>query len=117
MKVNQARDYLYENLKHLGCIQWHNNTTSYYLKFNDCRIGSIRLSNHNSRKKYNYKINVIEPDGNFKKYQMDNIIEIIHNKVLKLKSFHPKKCIVYKNGRYHQINKNEYKNHILTGGK
>ena len=117
MKVNQARDYLYENLKHLGCIQWHNNTTSYYLKINDCRIGSIRLSNHNSRKKYNYKINVIEPDGNFKKYQMDNIIEIIHNKVLKLKSFHPKKCIVYKNGKYHQINKNEYKNHILTGGK
>ena len=73
MKVNQARDYLYENLKHLGCIKWHNNSTSYYLKFNDCRIGSIRLSNHKSRKIYNYKINLIEPQNNFKKYRIYSI--------------------------------------------
>ena len=114
MNAYDSRDYLFENLKHLGCIEWHNNATSYYLKFKDCRIGSIRLSNHQSRKRYHYKFEYIKPNGKFEKKKLDKIIDEIHMKVLELKGFNPNKYIVFKNKEYVEIKEKDYRKHILN---
>lgn len=113
MTVIQAYEYLYNELKHLGCIKWHNNRVSYYLKFKDCRIGSIRLSNHGSRKIYKYTFDYIQANGKYKKKQLDKIIDDIHMKVINLKEFNPNICLVYKNGKYIEIKENIYRSTIL----
>ena len=113
MNTYDSSDYLFNNLKHLGCIKWHNNATSYYLKFKDCRIGSIRLSNHQSRKRYNYKFEYIKPNGKFEKKKLDEIIDKVHIRVLELQGFNPNKYIVYKNGEYTEIKEKDYRKHIL----
>ena len=103
--------YLYENLRHLGAIEWHNNRNSYYIKFKDCRIGSIRISNHNGRKQYNYTWKLYTYNT---KEDLDNVIEQVYRKVLSLKNFNPNKYLVYKNGKYVELdNYNDYKKSIL----
>ena len=115
MNVYEARKYLVEELKHLGALDWHNNKVSYYIKFKDCRIGSIRLSNHGSRKIYKYKFDYIKPNGKYLKNKLDEIIDDVHKRVLELDNFNPNEHRVYKDGKYVEIRKECYRSHILTG--
>ena len=108
-----AYKFLLKELKHLGAIKWHNNATSFYIKFKDCRIGSIRLSNHKSRKRYNYKFELINEKGNFDLIELEKLIDDIHKKVLNLKGFNHKKFIVYKDKKYTEIKEEGYRKHIL----
>lgn len=55
-KLTKARTFFLEALKDYGILLWHtsSNGKSTYLKFRDCRLGTIRISNHECQKKYNY---------------------------------------------------------------
>ena len=117
LNTSEAYQFLYDNLKHLGAIKWHNNRVSYYMKFKDCRIGSIRISNHNQRNKYNYTFTIDKQDSMFSCEELEKLIDNIHNKVLKLKDFNPSVCLVYKNGKYTKIKDNEFRKFILKGGR
>lgn len=47
------------NREGLGAYIWHKATTkSCYIRFEDSRLGSIRIADHNGREKYQYKFNV-----------------------------------------------------------
>lgn len=56
------------------CVMWHlspclpyiyhiSNNDSVYIKFQDKRLGSIRISNHSQRNKYKYKWNILVDQG------------------------------------------------------
>ena len=55
-RLTKARTFFLEALKDYGILLWHtsSNGKSTYLKFRDCRLGTIRISNHECQKKYNY---------------------------------------------------------------
>lgn len=49
----------------VGCYIWHKATTgSVYIRFDDNRIGSIRIADHEGRSRLKYKYNLMI-DGNF----------------------------------------------------
>ena len=113
MRTCEAYKFLLKELKHLGAVQWHNNATSFYIKFKDCRIGSIRLSNHKSRKIYNYKFELINEKREFNLKELEKLIDDVHKKVLNLEGFNPNKFIVYKKNKYIEIEEKNYRDHIL----
>lgn len=56
----------------VGCYLWHS-TKSAYIRFNDSRIGSIRLGDHKGRSAYSYRWNVRSdfPDGHSKWHKVN----------------------------------------------
>ena len=47
------------NKEGVDCYLWHAaNTGSAYIRFKDCRIGSVRLGNHKGRSQYSYRWNI-----------------------------------------------------------
>lgn len=60
---------LVEELKLLdiGCYVWHVATTgSVYIRFDDCRMASIRIGNHDGREHLKYKYNLRDDIGHLK---------------------------------------------------
>jgi hypothetical protein len=78
----EAYEYLLNNLRHLGAIKWHSNTTSFYIKFRDIRIGSVRLSNHNSRERYNYTYEYKSDKDYFEIEVLDEMIDGTEDEVV-----------------------------------
>lgn len=108
-------DQLMKELKPLGAIKWHTSkTNSIYIKFKDVRLGSIRISDHKGRKKYNYtyeltNTNTIET--------VNNVIQLIKEKSKTLSNFDPEKYIVYSSRErcYLEVSNYEtYKDYILN---
>lgn len=62
MKLKQIAEDLILNLNDLDieCYIYYESRlkNSYYIRFEDARIGSIRISDHNGRDKYRYKYNI-----------------------------------------------------------
>lgn len=61
MKFTKIANELIELLKKEGinAYIWHTATTgSVYVRFEDPRIGSVRIGNHDGREKYQYKFNI-----------------------------------------------------------
>ena len=51
-RLTKVRTFFLEALKDYGILLWHtsSNGKSTYLKFRDCRLGTIRISNHECQK-------------------------------------------------------------------
>ena len=99
MNAKQAMQCLLNDLESKGAFLWHNNKQSYYIKFKDQRIGSIRLSNHKSRSWYNYKYEVIKYNGNFTKKDIKKLVNRIIYRINNLVNYKPDQIVVYDKDR------------------
>lgn len=119
-KVNDA---FMSVLKQYGALEWHKSKhNSYYIKFKDTRLGSIRIADHNGRKKYSYTYQVFTQNRTKDEIrtEIENIIEKIIIKSKTIKDFNSKDFIVYdsKIKQYIKIkNEQDYINHILKKEK
>ena len=119
-KVNDA---FMSVLKPYGALEWHKSKyDSYYIKFKDVRLGSIRIADHNGRKKYSYTYQVFTQNKTKDelRIEIETIIEKIIIKSKMIKNFDQHKYIVYdtKINQYIRLNKKkEYYDHILKKDK
>ena len=119
-KVNDAFMYV---LKQYGALEWHKSKyDSYYIKFKDTRLGSIRIANHNGRKKYSYTYQVFTQNKTKDELrtEIENIIEKIIIKSKIIDNFNPNIYIVYNSNTNQYITlktREDYKNHILKKDK
>ena len=112
MTAREVRDALYKRLKPLGAIKWHNNRSSYYIKFKDNRVGSIRISDHEGRERYSYtwQVNISEDT----KFKLKEIIHEVGEKTKTIIGFDPEKYVVWKDGEYKEVaTYKEYEEAIL----
>lgn len=116
MNELQISEYIFKELQTFGAIKWHKNKNhSFYIKFRDVRLGSIRIANHKGRSKYRYTYEVYKNDPKLKDV-ISSIIGSIKKKASSIKDFDPKKYIVYdvEKRSYTNIESFEtYKNIIL----
>lgn len=117
MNEKEISNTLYTALKDYGAIKWHKtNGHSFYIKFKDVRLGSIRISNHQGRHwySYTYEINVHDKDIHAK------ICDIVRSVIAKSKTlygYNPEAYFVWcKETNKYKIVKTfkEYKESILT---
>lgn len=108
-------DVLIESLKNYGAIKWHKNDNhSFYIKFRDVRLGSIRIANHRGRERYHYTYEIYKQDKDLER-KIDDVINSVISKSKSLKNFEPNKFIVFdKDSRTYKEVKTfkEYKNAI-----
>lgn len=76
MNFNRLANRIVEHLKKKGvnCYVWHAaKTGSAYIRFDDSRIGSIRLGDHKGRSQYSYRWNVRSdfPEGHSKWHKVE----------------------------------------------
>ena len=82
-------DVLVESLKDYGAIKWHKNDNhSFYIKFRDVRLGSIRIANHKGRNKYHYTYEIYKDDKDIER-KIDDTIHSIIEKSKSIKDFNP----------------------------
>ncbi len=93
MRTKEIVNYLLEKLEPCGVFLWHKNSQSYYLKFRDMRLGSIRVSDHKGRQKYNYTYEFHEDTTT--KEALDNMIEDVVNQISKINNFNKDFYIAY----------------------
>ena len=109
---------LFERLEQFGAIRWHKaNTGSYYIKFKDTRLGSIRISDHDSRTRYRYTYEIFVNESENIEQEIENIVNAIIKKSKTIHNFDPNLYIVYDEGYIELSNFDEYKQFILTRGK
>lgn len=119
-KVNDA---FMSVLKPYGALEWHKSKyDSYYIKFKDTRLGSIRIADHNGRKKYSYTYQVFTQNKTKDelRIEIENIIEKIIIKSKIIKDFNPNIYIVYNSNTNQYITLKtieDYKNYILKKEK
>lgn len=110
-------DVLFESLKDYGAIKWHKNDNhSFYIKFKDVRLGSIRIANHKGRQKYHYTYEIFKDDKDLER-KIDDIVNSVIAKSKSINRFDPQKFIVFdtKNRQYKEVKTlQEYKNAIWT---
>ena len=120
-KVNDA--FMSVLKKPYGALEWRKSKyNSYYIKFKDTRLGSIRIADHDGRKKYSYTYQVFTQNKTKDELgiEIETIIEKIKIKSKMIKNFDPHKYIVYdtKINQYIRLNKKkEYYDHILKKDK
>lgn len=109
-------DILVSRLAAYGAIMWHKNKYhSFYIKFKDVRLGSIRIANHDGREKYHYTYEVFRDDWNLEA-KIEAIVDCVISKSKTLPGFDPKKFVVYDkiNRCYKEVqNFKEYKEAIF----
>lgn len=109
---------LFDRLEQFGAIKWHKaNTGSYYIKFKDTRLGSIRISDHDSRTRYRYTYEVFVNEAENVEQEIENIVDSIIKKSKSIHNFDPNLYIVYDEGYIELSSFDEYKQFILTRGK
>ena len=115
MNEKQISEILIERLKDYGIIKWHKNQNhSFYLKFRDVRLGSIRIANHKGREKYHYTYEIYKSDKD-KERIIEDIVESIKMKASKINNFNSTNWIVWDktNNRYTKVRDfTDYKNKI-----
>lgn len=115
MNEKQISLILLDRLTEFGVIKWHKNENhSFYLKFRDVRLGSIRISNHKGRQKYHYTYEIYKSDKDLER-KIEDIVESIKAKANKIRNFNPENWIVWdKENRGYKIVENftDYKNNI-----
>lgn len=111
---------LIESLDKYGAIKWHKNRDhSFYIKFRDTRLGSIRISNHKGREKYHYTYEVFRNDEDLDR-KIHDIIMDIERKTKTIYNFDPSKYIVFNpetRGYVEVPSFREYKDHVLKRTK
>lgn len=116
MREIDISNILLDRLQSFGAIKWHKSLNhSFYIKFRDIRLGSIRISNHRSRERYHYTYEIFVKDKDIER-RIEEIVEGITMKAKWIKNFDPEKFIVFDVDEriYIEVeNFSEYKNHIL----
>lgn len=111
-----VNNILLKELETFSPIKWHCNRNSFYIKFRDVRLGSIRISDHKGRGKYHYTYEVFVNDDPSVNDTMRSIIERVYLKAKGLNDFDPDKYIVFDENdwRYKEVPDEEaYRNYIL----
>lgn len=107
---------LLDRLESYGAIKWHKTAGhSFYIKFRDVRLGSIRIANHRGREKYHYTYEIFVNDQDIER-KIEEIVEGVSMKAKWIVRFDPKKFIVFDTDsrQYVEVESfKEYKNHIL----
>lgn len=105
---------LYNRLEEYGAIKWHKSLNkSYYIKFKDVRLGSIRIADHKGRNKYNYTYEIYQNDKDIE-CKIEKIVNQIMDKSKRIYNFNPKKFIVFYINNYIEVeNLREYKEVIF----
>ena len=110
-------DVLFESLRDWGAIKWHKNENhSFYIKFKDVRLGSIRIANHKGRDRYHYTYEIFKEDKDIER-KIDDIVESIKKKAETIRDFDPIRYIVFdKKKRTYKVVKSleEYKKAIWS---
>lgn len=110
-------DILFESLRDFGAIKWHKNDNhSFYIKFKDVRLGSIRIANHKGRQKYHYTYEIYKDDKDLER-KIDDIVKSIKTKSRSITGFNPNKFIIFdkKSRSYKEVkNLQEYKSSIWS---
>ena len=116
--------YVIDYMSDYGLILWHiSKHGSVYLKFKDTRLGSIRIADHRSTKKYTYKyeINSTDRNSDIRTYVKSVIYYNVTNLILnRLEDFDKDKYIVYNRDLETYIELDTYeqfRNHILKKRK
>lgn len=116
LEEKQISEILFERLKEYGVIKWHkNHNHSFYLKFRDVRLGSIRIANHPGREKYRYTYEIYKNDKDIER-KIENIVQNIKEKSKTISKFNPQSFIVWdkENRGYIKVDTfNEYKDKIF----
>ena len=95
MNEKEISESLFRWLEPYSVIKWHKNRNhSFYLKFRDVRLGSIRVSNHPGRELYRYTYKLYRQDEEIEKKISDVVSKVIA-KSETIKNFDPKKFIVW----------------------
>lgn len=109
-------DILVSRLAAYGAIMWHKNKHhSFYIKFKDVRLGSIRIANHRGREKYHYTYEVFRDDPNLEA-AIENVVQGVMAKSRTIRNFDPQRFVVYdkKIRAYKEVkNLQEYRNEIF----
>ena len=118
-KINECKNKLLELLKDYGSMLWHTSKhNSVYIKFKDTRLGSIRISDHSGRDKYNYTYEIFVNEIDNIDEKINEIVNSIICKSKRILNFNSEKFIVYSNGTYLELkNLKEYKKFILERNK
>lgn len=88
-------DVLFERLRDYGAIKWHKNQShSFYIKFKDVRLGSIRIANHPGRDRYRYTYEIFISDEDIER-KIDDIVQGVIEKSESIAGFDPNKYIVF----------------------
>ena len=102
-------DFLFRRLEKYGAIKWHKNKNhSFYLKFKDVRLGSIRIANHTGRSKYKYTYELFIDDKNI----LDQIADTLFCVVEKSKTIHgfnPDIYVIYAKSQNRYLAVKDYK--------
>ena len=110
-------DILISALEKYGAIKWHKNKNhSFYIKFKDVRLGSIRIANHKGRERYNYTYEIYTNDVDIDE-KINNIVNSIINKTKTIYNFNSDKYIIFdkKDRKYKEVKTlQEYKNYIFN---
>lgn len=119
MNEKEISDYFVRWLEPYGIIKWHKNSNhSFYLKFKDARLGSIRIANHKGRDRYNYTYEVYRNEKNLEE-KMKSIVDAIAEKSATLSDFDPDKYVVWdkKRGGFKAVeNYKQYKLEVFGKG-
>lgn len=112
----EISEILLRHLAPYGAIKWHKNRNhSFYIKFRDVRLGSIRIANHKGRQRYRYTYEIYRDDKNVDK-KIKAVISSIQKKSETIPAFDAGKYVVYlqENRSYQEVPTfTDYKNHIL----
>lgn len=105
MTEKEISESLFRWLEPYGIIKWHKNSNhSFYLKFRDVRLGSIRIANHKGREQYNYTYEIFRKDKDIDR-KIKDIIDSVCRKSESIPDFDPNKFIVFdrKSWSYKQV--------------
>lgn len=120
MKEIDISNALIARLESFGAIKWHKNANhSFYIKFRDIRLGSIRIANHRGRERYHYTYEIFVSDKDIEQ-KIEEIVEGVTMKAKWIRGFDPKKFIVFDTDsrQYVEVeNFREYKEIILKKQK
>lgn len=95
MREIDISNILISRLESLGAIKWHKNANhSFYIKFKDVRLGSIRIANHQGRERYHYTHEIFVSDKDIES-KIEEIVEAVTMKAKWVRGFDPKKFIVF----------------------
>lgn len=116
MREIDISNILVSRLESLGAIKWHKNANhSFYIKFRDVRLGSIRIANHRGRERYHYTYEIFVSDKDIET-KIEEIVEGVTMKAKFIRGFDPEKYIVFdrEDRQYIEVDDfTEYRNRIL----
>lgn len=116
MREIDISNALVDRLESFGAIKWYKNDNhSFYIKFRDVRLGSIRIANHRGRERYHYTFEIFVNDKDIES-RIEEIVETVMRKAKFIRGFDPEKFVVFdsESRQYIEVaDFAEYKRHIL----